>query len=339
MRDVERERLRWMLKRVAMGLAVSPFALIAACSSDGGGADLGGGPYCRPETTTQTVRLSQLTPSVDLFSDCTSLCRGSGPWTTASTCRVVEGEPLDAPWLDANANPDAGPFDAGGDPVVATITCMVETCFPAGRRPAFATTARSTHEVEGIAKWLREVAQLEAATIDSFAELRDELKAHAAPRQLVDATHRAEADEVRHARFVGQLASRVGARPVRPDVMRSEPRPLFAIAQHNASEGCVREAYGALAALHQASNASSLEVRAGFLRIAQDEARHALLSLALDDWMRSKLSAREVRALEEERAMAVATLANQVGVEDALTRAVLGLPDAERGRDLVRFTA
>ena len=335
MRDVERERLRWMLRRVAMGLAVSPLALIAACSSDGGGG--GGVPFCMTERSVQSVRASQISPMTNLFDDCRSFCRTTSPgYMGMVTCAVrTDGFPTDAP-ADGGGPADAGAPEA--DPVVAMISCEVEVCRPAGRRPALAMGV-AMKQSEGVASWLREVAELEAASIDAFAELRDELSAHAAPRALVDATVRAEADEVLHARLVGQLASRAGARPVRPEVLRTEPRGLFALAQHNASEGCVREAYGALAALHQAHNASSPEVRAGFLRIAQDEARHALLSLALDDWMRSKLSARQVRALEEERALAVEALADQVGAEDALTRAVLGLPDAERGRDLVYFTA
>jgi len=94
-----------------------------------------------------------------------------------------------------------------------------------------------------------------------------------------------------------------------------------------------------LVALHQAHNASSPEVREGFLRIARDEARHALLSLELDDWMRTRVSANQVRQRDETRALAMLEVAENVGREDVATRTVLGLPDEERGRDLVRFVA
>ena len=166
-----------------------------------------------------------------------------------------------------------------------------------------------------------------------------ELIAHRAPSGIIAATSRAEADEVMHAQLIGSFARRAGANPVRLLVSIGAPRALFDIAKHNASEGCVREAFGAINALHQASNAATPELRDGFLRIARDEARHALLSLELDDWMRTRLNSHEVRQLEEERAVATAELALNVGTEDRETRAVLGLPDAERGHDLVLMCA
>jgi len=230
---------------------------------------------------------------------------------------------------------DTGMSDAGVSQT-AWIECTCQQIRVGGRRPA---SGVQSVRGQGVAAWLTETAQLEAASIDAFAELRDELRAHHAPRSLIQETHRAEADEVGHARWVGRLALRVGALPRRPNVVRGEPRSLVAIAQHNASEGCVREAYGALVALHQAHNASSPEVREGFLRIARDEARHALLSLELDDWMRTRVSANQVRQRDETRALAMLEVAENVGREDVATRTVLGLPDEERGRDLVRFVA
>ncbi len=324
MRDVKRDELRWMLKRVAMGLAVSPLALIAACSCQTGG----GG--CPPLVEVQPVTQAQLDALGG--ADCLPLCRPpqgfESPPRTLSSCQRT-----------LTAAPDAFALDAGGadvGPATSSISCSYTLACRGGRRPAAGITSL---QGQGVATWLAELAQLKAASVDAFAELRAELIAHQAPSRIIAATSRAEADEVMHAQLIGSFARRAGAKPVRPVVSIGAPRALFDIAKHNASEGCVREAFGAINALHQASNAATAELREGFLRIARDEARHALLSLELDDWMRTRLSAHEVHQLEEERAVASAELVSHVGNEDGETRAVLGLPDEERGRDLVLMCA
>ena len=320
MRDVKRDELRWMLKRIAMGLAVSPLALIAACGcqipSDGG---------CGTSTQSQGVTQAQL--DALMGGDCLPLCAPRVPAIPASSCQLATG---DAAMTDASSPEDAGA------PSVAFIVCTYTNACR-GRRPASGITLRL--EGEGVATWLMETAQLEAASVDAFAELRAELIAHQAPSNIIAATSRAEADEVIHAQLMGAFARRAGAKPVRPSVVIGAPRALFDIAKHNASEGCVREAFGAINTLHQASNAATPELREGFLRIARDEARHALLSLELDDWMRTKLNAQQQRQLEDEREVAAHELSCNVGNEDRETRSALGLPDEERGRDLVRLCA
>ena len=320
-RDVNRNELRWMLKRIAMGLAVSPLALIAAC-----GCQIPGGGDCGTSTQSQAVTQAQL--DALMGGDCLPL---SAPYVVpaipASSCQLLMG--------DAAMMTDASSLEDAGAPSVAFIACTYRNACR-GRRPA---SGVALLEGQGIATWLAETAQLEAASVDAFAELRAELLAHQAPSNIIAATSRAEADEVVHAQLMGAFARRAGAKPVRPSVVIGAPRALFDIAKHNASEGCVREAFGAINALHQASNAATPELRAGFLRIARDEARHALLSLELDDWMRTKLNAQQQRQLEDEREVAAHELACNVGHEDCETRSALGLPDEERGRDLVRLCA
>ena len=327
MRDVKRDELRWMLTRIAMGLAVSPLALIAACA----------GYSCAPcpESFTDVQGVSQEELDSIRSGQCLSLCSTTGNfyYIPLVSCRPVGPTDASIGNLDASLSPD----DAGAPRAVAGwIECTYRLICVGGRRPASGVDAVRGR---GVAAWLAETAQLEAASVDAFAELRAELIAHQAPSRIIAATSRAEADEVIHAQLIGAFARRAGAAPVRPIVSMGAPRALFDIAKHNASEGCVREAFGAINALHQASNAATPELREGFLRIARDEARHALLSLELDDWMRTRLGAHEVRKLEDERALATAELLSHVGNEDVETRAALGLPDAERGRDLVWMCA
>jgi hypothetical protein len=73
------------------------------------------------------------------------------------------------------------------------------------------------------------------------------------------------------------------------EVTLPEQRSLEAIAIENAAEGCVRETWGAVIALWQTNTAADPEVRAVFAQIAKDEARHAALAWAVDEWVRPLL--------------------------------------------------
>jgi len=230
---------------------------------------------------------------------------------------------------------DAG-TDAGFDPLSAQLvraSCVIQECRPAGRRPAQARLA--TTRSSGVTAWLSEVAMLEAASVPAFAELRRELRAHGAPRSLVHATVSAERDEVRHAQLVGRLARRSGGAPLRAAVRRSETRTLAELAVHNASEGCVRESYGALSAYVQSQRAADPETRRVFAEIARDEARHALLSLALDEWARPRLRAIDRRRANEAKELASEELRSSLLRDTEAVRSVLGVPDEESGRALV----
>jgi hypothetical protein len=132
------------------------------------------------------------------------------------------------------------------------------------------------------------------------------------------------------------LADRLGAyvAPVRRS--ETELRGPDEVARDNAVEGCVREAYGAFVAAHQAENATSRVVRRAYRRIAQDEARHALLSFAANDWLTPRLSSAARRRTEEARREGIAEFAK--GLEHEHERelhTVLGLPDATRSMGLL----
>jgi hypothetical protein len=153
-------------------------------------------------------------------------------------------------------DPDAGsaacPFaDAVGDQTLACAQTEIDYypssggCPVDGRRPD--GYRASTPRGEGaIARYLSASAQLEAASVIAFEDLRRELALHGAPRELLDACTRAAEDEVRHAREVGALARRCGGEVPEPCFEgRATSRPLVALAIENMGEGCVRELYGA----------------------------------------------------------------------------------------------
>ena len=247
------------------------------------------------------------------------------------------------------SGPDAGPsFSNDGtwscslDRVEAEeiLTCVSRQfgggCI-GGRRPQGLVAAGPSGVDVGA--WLAEVGHLEAASIPAFAELAVELGLHRAPHRLARTARISADDERRHARIVSGLAARFGAAPAPVRRNAVAPRSLSAIAEDNAVEGCVREAFGALVAAHQASSAADPHVRAAFSGIARDEARHALFSFALHDWAVDRLGARHARELDalrrEELVRARASLTDATPAR----RRVLGLPDATRSADMLSLLA
>ncbi|HEY5449257.1 MAG TPA: ferritin-like domain-containing protein [Polyangia bacterium] len=206
---------------------------------------------------------------------------------------------------------------------------------PGGRRPEGLVVAPAG--ARGAGELFAQLAQLEAASVPAFQRLARELRAHGAPETLAVEATRARADERRHARVVAALARRFGARVPRPAVPEQEVRSLEAVAIENAVEGCVREAYGAVVAAHQAARATDPVVRRAMAAIAVDETRHAALSYAIDDWMRARLGDGARRRVAEARREAHAGLARDVERPlPAATAALAGLPDAATAR---RMTA
>jgi hypothetical protein len=218
--------------------------------------------------------------------------------------------------------------------------CIIPPCAIAGRAPSALVDARPLRARHDVAAWLAETARLEAASVDAFEDLVLELGLHDAPRSLARAARASAGDERRHAATVASLARRVGAAPA--PVVRSDhaPRSLFDVARDNAAEGCVREAFGAIVATLQAQRTESASIRRAFAEIARDEARHALFSLDLDDWARTRLTPTERTRLADARREAVHGLARELDAETAPSlRTALGLPDATRANDLLALVA
>jgi hypothetical protein len=215
------------------------------------------------------------------------------------------------------------------------LECISASC---GNGRAYEGMARpkAPGQRSPVGRYLAETAQLEAASVDAFRILGDELRALGAPPELTRATAVAAADEVRHARVTRRLARRHG--PCPPHV-RAEARPvrtLEAVAEENAVEGCVRETYAALLAHHQALVADDPEVRAAMATIAVDETRHAALAWSVARWAEGKLSSDARTRVRGARARAALELARDVRarVPDELAK-VAGLPAAESAARMV----
>ncbi len=245
--------------------------------------------------------------------------------------------------IDDSGTSDAGPrFDGWGirwtceldDPVVR---CAGFSSCGEGRAPQALRHPATRRAGSRVGAHFASVAHLEAAAVPAFFELASEMNLHGAPHAMSRAARHSARQEIVHARLVGRLARRFGGEV--PVVQRGEtaPRSLFDMAKDNAFEGCVREAYGALLAAHQATHARDPDVRSVFARIAKDEAEHALLSLALHDWARSRVSDAERRVLDETRDQGVASLHTTVTAEEPdRALALAGLPSATAAHDLAR---
>lgn len=197
--------------------------------------------------------------------------------------------------------------DANG---ALVLTCFADGC--PGRRPeglADVTAARG----EPVGAYFADSCHMEAASVHSFAALREELLMHGAPSDLVARAERAEADEVRHARMTARLARRFGAEEGAwaepPEVAPLGRRSLEAIALENAVEGCVNETFAALLAMWQAEHARDRSVRDAMRAIAEDETRHAALARSVAQWLEPRLDGEARRRVEHSLAEAVGKLA------------------------------
>jgi hypothetical protein len=114
-------------------------------------------------------------------------------------------------------------------------------------------------------------------------------------------------------------------------------RELEAVAIENASEGCVRETFGAILAQWQATHAHDERVRATMRRIARDESRHAALAWEVAQWAERRLSADARKRVARAKQHAFDVLANELALDPPSELVdLLGLPSAAQAARLVR---
>ncbi len=228
------------------------------------------------------------------------------------------------------------------DSGVAAAECFNGTMACNGRAYAGMERPTTPGQRSPLGRYFAETAQLEAAAVDAFRILRDELRAHDAPGELVALAEAAARDEVRHARVTRRLARRYGPCTPHRGAPARPVRELVAVAEENAVEGCVRETYAALLAHHQAMASVDGEVREAMTRIATDETRHAALAWKVAAWAEARLddggrarvadararAARELRSEVRESVPAPLTEVAGLPVADAATRMVAVLYDA-----------
>ena len=221
--------------------------------------------------------------------------------------------------------------DDGGTAVECTERTLCD-----GRRPAGLVRPSATGSTP-IARFLAEVAHLEAASVIAIRVLAAELRRHRAPRALVRAARRAARDEVRHARVMRSMARHRGAVAEIPVAAEAHERSLEAIAIENAIEGCARETWGAVVAAFQGRNARDPAMRGALRRIARDESRHAALAWSVDAWVRPRLSPEARRRVDDARNSALDELVAQISrtSEDPSLIDVAGVPDGAIAHSLV----
>jgi hypothetical protein len=219
---------------------------------------------------------------------------------------------------------------------VVSIVSAVTSPVACGRRPAGLQAAEGNGAEQGIGAYFAEVAHLEAASVIAFRRLEAELRRFGAPESLLRRARRARIDEIRHARETAALARRFGAELAPVEVASMTERALADVAIENATEGCVRETYGALVAAFQARRADDPEVRGVFARIARDEARHAELSHDVATWLDAHLDATSRARVASARERALTELRDaleRTPSDDVLTHA--GMPTVREARALL----
>lgn len=203
-----------------------------------------------------------------------------------------------------------------------------------GRRPEGLTLAMR-EDGATLGGHFAESAELEAASVDAFRRLEQELRLAGAPETLRRRARRSANDEVRHADTMTALATRFGASP-RPFVVETtERRSLEAMAIENAIEGCVMETWAALLATWQAKHAADDDVRAAMKTIARDETRHAALAWDVAAFLDGRLTTAERARVLAARRDAFADLEASFAEEPSEElRVITGHPTASEARAL-----
>jgi hypothetical protein len=203
-------------------------------------------------------------------------------------------------------------------------------CSVAGRNPVELKSAHQTAMHSAYANYLAEMAHLESAAVHAFGELATELERFGAPHELVVRARKAQADERRHTAVMQQHARSAGVRAVDAVAAPRGYDSLLSLALHNAEEGCVRETYGALVAMHQATRATNAGLRADLQTIAKEEVEHAEWSRDLDAWLMTQLSAHEQAQVAGAKQQAFERLVRENQTAPALELVTqAGFPTAE----------
>jgi hypothetical protein len=104
---------------------------------------------------------------------------------------------------------------------------------------------------------------------------------------------------------------------------------LQALALDNASEGCLRETFGALIGHHQAAYAADPGVAAAMRMVAEDETWHAALAHQIDAWVMPLMAADARPRVEVARSAAMAALRGELAAAvDAKLQTRAGVPSA-----------
>lgn len=187
-----------------------------------------------------------------------------------------------------------------------------------------------TRLIEGVSAssagaYFAAAASIEHASIQGFADLAMELAAHDAPAHLIEGCIAAAWDEARHERIMRPIAARNGGGTARAEVPVHGVRSLEEIAIANAVEGCTGETVGAAILSLQSRRARDPRVSLALQSVARDEQRHGELSIAIQQWIVTRVGGSERRRIRDKHRNAFARLdARELEFRSHLARPVLG---------------
>jgi len=297
------DTLRDLMRRIALGLPVI-IPVVTAPFNVGGCYGVGGCPE-----QLQAVVVEHANDGGELTeAECRAACEPEWP---GARCGVIDEE---------------------------RVQCLftVRDCPPAGRPPARAPRldATAVPSDDPIAAWLRDAALMEAASVPAFAALAADLRRFGAPEALVEAARDARDDEARHAAAMTRLlAARVGPVSVRATAPCPRSPSLEALATANRVDGCEGEAWAAVEAAVQSTRAEDPALRAAMATIAREEASHARLSFAIDDWARLRLT--PAASVRIDAAAATARAERRAALAARRPPSALGLPSADEAPHLL----
>lgn len=222
------------------------------------------------------------------------------------------------------------------DPALTCIFYDYASQCIGGRRPPGMTSGAEALGGDPRGQWWAALCHLEEAAVLAFAHLAAELRALGAPEALCQAALDAMRDEILHVHLTRHMARRHGVEPPRAEAAALPTRTLWQLAQDNAVEGCVREAFAALETGWQAQRADDPEARAILAQISLDETRHGQLSWQIHAFAQARLDPEQRARLVNLQREAIDDLGRAGAARPAdATAAALGLPDASQHAALV----
>ena len=190
-----------------------------------------------------------------------------------------------------------------------------------GRRPMGHIEHQSSNQDLG--NHFANCAYLEAASVDAFIELAEQLRSWGASEALIQRCMVAAEEERAHTMLMDILAKKYDGHRPEPSAEPQSNTTLFEVALHNAVEGCINEAWAACVAMYQSLHADDA-LKPIFAQIAKDEIEHAQLSWDLHSWFCAQLSAEERREVHVAQLDAIRQLQNHTST-DHPNAAFLGL--------------
>jgi hypothetical protein len=224
---------------------------------------------------------------------CVVYCDGTG-FITGIYCRG-QGTVCEEPYTDYFCGEEGVWNDGVYQLADADLECAGPGRVVFTRAPT-APTVDASRIRQAARAWAR-IAACEAASVASFDALAIQLRALAAPVELVAAARRFADDERRHARAVWAVARsrdpEVEPAPLPPV---NTPDSLEALLEDTILAGCIGETLSALELEHMAESCRDPRLTATLREIADDEARHAEHAWTLVAWMLQRWPELQARA-------------------------------------------